>query len=106
MGEVFEYDLATGSSTARFPQRAGGVFPNADGTELVIVGTEEPVFSLWGFDGRGAVTRGIAPGSTGVGGYDPSGSALLVADRSAQVHVWDPRSDVSRLVLPADTSDS
>ena len=39
-GDVVEHDLATGSPTARFPQRSGGVFANADGTELVIVGAD------------------------------------------------------------------
>ena len=104
-GEVVQYDLATGSTTTRFPQRASGVFPNADGTEIVMTGTEEPVLSQWALDGRGAVTRVIARGSTGVGGYGPDGSAVLVSDDSARVHVWDPRTDTSRLVLPDDTFD-
>ncbi|WP_306894013.1 outer membrane protein assembly factor BamB family protein [Agromyces albus] len=102
-GEVVQYDLATGSTTARFPQRASGVFPSADGTEVVMTGTEEPVLSRWALDGRGAITRVIARGSTGIGGYDPDGSALLVVDDSARVHVWDPRTDASRVVLPGDT---
>ena len=100
-GEIVEHDLATGSSTAVFPQRAAEAFLSADGTELVIVGVEEPVFSRWGLDGRGAMTRVIASGSTGAVGYSPDGSAVIVADRSARLHVWDARTDASRLVLPA-----
>jgi WD40 repeat protein len=102
-GDVIQYELASGALTTRFPQRAAGVFPRADGTELVIVGTDEPVLSRWGFDGHGAITRVIARGSTGVGGYGPRGSAVLVADSSDRLHVWDSRTDASRLVLPAGT---
>ncbi|MBT2516229.1 PQQ-binding-like beta-propeller repeat protein [Streptomyces sp. ISL-90] len=99
-GDVLQYDLATGASTAPLPQRAAGVFPGPDGSELVIVGTDEPVLSRWAVDGRGAITRVIARGSTTVGGYGSDGSSVLVTDGSSRVHVWDPRSDSSRLVLP------
>lgn len=100
-GEVVERDLATGASTALLPARAAEVFPSADGTELVTVGTAEPVLSRWSRDGRGAITRVIASGSTGVLGYNPGGSAVVVSDESAPKFVWDPASDTSLLALPA-----
>lgn len=103
-GEVVQHDLVTGSPNARFPLRAAGIFPSVDGNELVVVGRDEPVLSRWGFDGNGAIARVIAPGYTGIGGYGPDGSAVLVADHSSRVHLWDVRNDASRLVLPADTS--
>ena len=100
-GEVVEYDLSTGASSAVIPERAAAVFPSAGGTELVTVRVGEPVFSRWGLNGRGAITRVIASGSTGAVGYSPDGSAVVVSDRSARLHVWDARTDASRLVLPA-----
>lgn len=103
-GEVVEHDLATGATTARLPVRAAEVFPSADGTELVIVGTAEPVFSRWGRNGKGAITRVVAPGSTGVLGYNPGGSAVLVSDESARMHVWDPSTDTSLHTLPVGTT--
>ncbi|MFC5790420.1 hypothetical protein EDM22_09035 [Agromyces tardus] len=103
-GEIVQHDLTTGASTARFPQRAAGVFPRADGGELVAVGVAEPVFSRWGLDGGGAVTRVIASGAHGAVGYDPAGSAVLVSDGSSRLHVWDTSADESRLVLPETTS--
>lgn len=103
-GEVVEHDLATGATTARIPVRAEGVFPSADGTELVTVGAAEPVFSRWGRNGKGAITRVVAAGSGGVLGYNPSGSAVLVSDDSARMRVWDPAADASLLTLPVGTT--
>ena len=103
-GEVVQHDLATGAVADRFPQRAAGMFVRADGAELVTVGTAEPVFSRWGLDGHGAVTRITASGSTGVAGYGPDGSAILVSDGSSRLHVWDVAADTSRLVLPDTTT--
>jgi DNA-binding SARP family transcriptional activator/WD40 repeat protein len=101
-GDVVQHDLATGSATALLPERAASVFLSADDAELLLVGTEKPELSRWALDGRGAVTRVIARGSTAVGGYGPDGSAVLVADGSGRVHVWDPRTDTSRVDLPAE----
>lgn len=102
-GQVVEYDLATGSARARFPQRASGVYPSADGTEITVAAADEPILTRWGLDGRGATTRIIARESTLFGGYSPDGASVLVADRSARVHVWGALTDSTRLALPADT---
>ena len=103
-GIVVEHDLETGVAIARLPQHAADVFTNPDGSELVIVGAAEPVLSRWALDGRGAITRVIARGTSAVAGYGPDGSAVLVEDPSARLHVWDARTDASRLDLPADAS--
>ena len=51
----------------------------------------------------------IARGQVATGGYDPSGTSILVAERAPwatdwsdliQYSVWDPRTDATRLRVP------
>lgn len=112
-GRIEERSLDTGLPTGRqLDPQLGAVGPltvSPDGDELVAIGAGSSAISRWRLDGSGAITRMIARGQVVAGGYDPSGTSILVAERAPWVpnrsdfiqhSVWDPRTDAARLRVP------
>ncbi len=98
-GQIAERELGTGGLTGRSldPQlgSVGNLVVSDDGKELVSFNDSGPVVSRWRLDGSGPVSRSVAAGQVLVGGYDPAGRHVLVADpdRLDRVQVWDVRRD-------------
>ncbi|GAA1765488.1 nSTAND1 domain-containing NTPase [Agromyces humatus] len=112
-GRIEERSLDTGLPTGRhLDPQLGAVGPltvSPNGDELVAIGAGSSAISRWRLDGSGAITRMIAHGQVATGGYDPSGTLILVAERApwatewsdlTQHSVWDPRTDATRLRVP------
>ena len=85
-GGIEERSLDTGIATGRrLDTQLGAVGPltvSPDGDELVAIGAGSSAISRWRLDGSGAITRMIARGQVAAGGYDPSGTSILVAERA------------------------
>ena len=85
-GGIEERSLDTGLPTGRqLDTQLGAVGPltvSPDGDELVAIGAGSSAISRWRLDGSGAITRMIAHGQVAAGGYDPSGTSILVAERA------------------------
>lgn len=98
-GQIAERELGTGGLTGRSldPQlgSVGNLEVSDDGRELVTFNDSGPVVTRWRLDGSGPVSRSVAAGQVLVGGYDPAGRHVLVADpdRLERVRVWDVRRD-------------
>ena len=112
-GGIEESSLDTGLPTGRqLDTQLGAVGPltvSPDGDELVAIGAGSSAISRWRLDGSGAITRMIARGQVVAGGYDPSGTSILVAERAPwatdwsdliQYSVWNPGTDTARLRVP------
>jgi WD40 repeat protein len=112
-GGIEESSLDTGLPTGRqLDTQLGAVGPltvSPDGDELVAIGAGSSAISRWRLDGSGAITRMIARGQLVTGGYDPSGTSIVVAERAPwatdwsdliQYSVWNPGTDTARLRVP------
>ena len=105
-GHIVERDLHSGVATGRpmdpLLGTTGPVAVTASGTQLVTIGGTHAVSSSWLLDGSGATQRLVGRGMRSVGGYSPSGTRMLVADRGdrppwddvdQEVSIWDARAD-------------
>ncbi len=112
-GGIEERSLETGIATGRrLDTQLGAVGPltvSPDDDELVAIGAGSSAISRWRLDGSGAITRMIASGQVAADGYNPSGTSIVVAERSPwaedwsdllEFSVWDPRADALRLRVP------
>ncbi|MFD4420939.1 BTAD domain-containing putative transcriptional regulator [Agromyces sp. NPDC058484] len=112
-GGIEERSLDTGIATGRRldPQlgAVGSLTVSRGEDELIAIGAGSSAISRWRLDGSGPITRMIARGQVVSGGYDPSGTLILVAERAPwatdmgdllQFSVWDPRTDATRLLVP------
>ena len=112
-GGIEERSLDTGLPTGRqLDTQLGAVGPltvSPDGDELVAIGAGSSAISRWRLDGSGAITRMIARGQVAAGGYDPSGTSILVAERapwatigtiSSSTRCGIQRTDAARLRVP------
>ncbi len=84
-GQMEERDLATGQRTgvALDPQLGSVGDLLSNGRELVAFSAVTPVYSRWSLDGSGLAARLVAPGKASTGGYDRTGTRLLVTPRAA-----------------------
>jgi DNA-binding SARP family transcriptional activator/WD40 repeat protein len=82
-GQMDERDLATGQRTGITldPQLGSVGDLVSDGRELVAFSGNTPVYSRWRLDGSGLIARTVAAGQASSGGYDLTGTRLLVTPR-------------------------
>jgi hypothetical protein len=84
-GQMEERDLATGQRTgvALDPQLGSVGDLLSTGRRLVAFSAAAPVYSRWSLDGSGLAARLVAPDKVSTGGYDGTGTRLLVTPREA-----------------------
>ena len=122
VGRLEERDLTTGLPTGISfdPQQgtAGDVGVTADERELVTFSHNAPLISRWRLDGSGAVVTRVGQQRGRIsGGFDPTGTMMLLADqprpslwiqetgtgpqdRADDRYVWDP--NVDQMIDPLD----
>jgi WD40 repeat protein len=87
-GQLDERDLSTGERTGvRLDPQLGSVGDLAtshNGRELIAFGAGgASVYSRWRLDGSGLISTAVAEDQIAVGGFNPTGDSLLVADQSS-----------------------